>query len=57
MKVRIKQNIVGLDFSYSVGDEPDIKKGLAEDLIRAGHAEEIKTATKKKSNTKKSGDK
>lgn len=55
MKVKILKNIVGIDFSYTVGEEVNLKKELAEDLIRAGHAEAIKSAAKRKS--KKSGDK
>ncbi|MCP3738813.1 hypothetical protein [Rossellomorea sp. BNER] len=54
MKVKIKENIVGLDFSYTIGEEVNVKKELGNDLINAGYADEIKLIKK---NTKKSGDK
>lgn len=52
MKIKIKENIVGLEFSYTIGQEVNVKKDLADDLIKAGYAEEIKIIKK---TTKKSG--
>jgi hypothetical protein len=43
----------GRDFSFDQGSEQTVKKDLGEDLIQAGHAEEIKG----KPSTKKSDDK
>lgn len=54
MKIKIKENCVGLDFSFYFGQEVDVKKSLGDDLIKAGYAEEIKILSKK---TAKSGDK
>lgn len=48
MKVEITENIVGLDFSYIIGDKPSLKKEIAEDLIKAGYATEIKSKNAKK---------
>ncbi|MGJ9381527.1 hypothetical protein [Salipaludibacillus sp. CF4.18] len=53
MKIIIKENIVGLDFSYTIGQEVNVKKEIGEDLIKAKYAEEVKLI---KRNTKKSGD-
>lgn len=44
MKIRIKENIVGLDFNYIIGQEVNVKKSLALDLIQADYAEEIKNS-------------
>lgn len=49
MKIKIKENIVGLDFSYKKEQEVNVKKEIGEDLIKAGYAEEVKTSTRKKS--------
>ncbi len=57
LKIKIKQNIVGLDFSYIKEQEVSVKKELADDLIKAGYAEEIKLIKSKKASNKKSGDK
>lgn len=53
LKIIIKENIVGLDFSYTIGQEVNVKKEIGEDLIKAKYAEEVKLI---KRNTKKSGD-
>lgn len=50
MKIKIKENIVGKEFSYIINQIVNVKKELAFDLIKAGHAEEVKIF-------KKSGDK
>ncbi|WP_176718810.1 hypothetical protein [Caloranaerobacter ferrireducens] len=47
MKVEILKNIAGIDFSYSEGQIVDIKKELAEDLIRANYAKPIEKKKKK----------
>lgn len=54
LKIKIKENIVGLDFSYTKGQEVNVKKEIGEDLIRANYAEEVKPF--KRNNKKKSGD-
>jgi len=53
LKIKIKENIAGLNFSYSIGEVVEVKKELADDLIKAEYAEEVKS----KRNTNKSGDK
>lgn len=53
MKIKIKENIVGIDFSYTIGEEVNVKKEIGESLIKAGYADEIKLL---KRTTKKSGD-
>jgi hypothetical protein len=54
LKVKILTGCTGVDFegrdfSFDQGSEQTVKKELGDDLIQAGHAEEIKgkTATKK----------
>ena len=46
MKVKIKENIAGRDFTYYIGQIVDIEKNIAKDLIQAGYAEEVKTTKK-----------
>lgn len=43
MKIKIKENIVGLDFSYIIGQEVNVKKEIAEDLIKAGYADKVQS--------------
>ena len=50
MNIKILTSCSGLDFSYAEGETVDANAETAKDLIKAGYAEEIKTAarTKKK---------
>lgn len=50
MNIKILTSCSGLDFSYAEGETVDAKADIAKDLVKAGYAEEIKTAarTKKK---------
>ena len=69
MKIKILTACTGVDFdgrefSFSQGDEHTVKKDLGDDLIQAGHAEEVAAPAKKedkvaepKKETKKKGDK
>lgn len=41
--IKIKTSIAGLNFSYQAGQTADVEDELARDLIRAGHAEPVKT--------------
>ncbi len=52
MKIKILENIVGLDFSYHVGQEVNVGKEIGDDLIKAKYAEEVKLINK----SKKSGE-
>ena len=57
MKVKILTGCTGVDFegrdfSFDQGSEQTVKKELGDDLIQAGHAEEVKAAAKKKSDDK-----
>ncbi len=47
MNIKILTSCSGLDFSYAEGETVDVKPEIARDLIKAGYAEEIKTATKR----------
>lgn len=46
MKIKILTSCAGLKFSFSAGDSVDIDDAAAKDLIRAGHAEEVKARGK-----------
>lgn len=46
MKIKIKENIVGLNYSYCIGEIVDTEKDTAKDLIQAGYAEEVETTKK-----------
>ena len=48
MNIKILTSCSGLDFSYAEGETVDAKAEIAKDLIKAGYAEEIKTAAVKK---------
>ena len=57
LKIKILTGCTGVDFdgkefSYDQGSEQTVKKDLGDDLVQAGHAEEIKAASKKKSDDK-----
>ena len=43
MKIKIKVTCAGTDFAYTKGHIVDADKNVAMDLIKAGHAEEIKS--------------
>lgn len=47
MKIKMLASCAGLDFSYAVGETADVPAALGRDLIRAGFAEEVKSAPKK----------
>lgn len=49
MKVKILENLAGINFSYTQGELVEIGKELAKDLIKAGFAEEVKAIRSKKS--------
>lgn len=46
MKIKILKSCAGLNFSFFVGDMPDVPSAVAKDLIQAGHAEEVKSRGK-----------
>lgn len=48
MMIEVKKTVAGRGFSYRPGPH-DVPKELAEDLIRAGHAEKVKGRDRKKS--------
>ena len=41
MKIKIKTSCSGLDFAYTQGQEVDVPKERAVDLIKARYAEEV----------------
>ena len=43
MKIKILVSVAGADFSYSPGEVADMPRKRAEEFIRIGHAEEIKS--------------
>ncbi|WP_432408634.1 hypothetical protein [Wukongibacter sp. M2B1] len=54
MKIKIKQNCTGVGYKDCMeGEERNIRKEIAEKLIKFGYAEEVKAVTKRKT---KSGD-
>lgn len=55
MKVKILVSIAGLDFSFSAGQIVAVSKELGEDLVRAGHAEQVteRAISRKKNTTEK----
>lgn len=55
MKIKITQNVAGINFAYKKGDEVNVEKALASDLIKANYAisMEKETATKKPKETRK----
>ncbi len=48
MKIKILTSCAGLNFSYTMGETVDASPFVGRDLIKAGYAEEIKTAKKTK---------
>ena len=48
MNIKILTSCSGLDFSYAEGETVDANADIAKDLIKAGYAEELKTAAAKK---------
>jgi len=48
MKIQILVSCAGLDFSFAVGETAEVSTELGKDLIKAGYAEEVKTASAKK---------
>ncbi len=48
MKIQILVSCAGLDFSFAVGETAEVSAEIGKDLIKAGYAEEIKTASAKK---------
>lgn len=55
MKVKMLNSVAGLDFAYNQGEEVEMTKERASDLIKAKHAIplEKETATKRKPSTRK----
>lgn len=52
MKIKILTGCTGVDFdgkefAFAIDTEQTVKKDLGDDLIQAGHAEEVKTSSKK----------
>lgn len=43
MKVKIKTSCAGVSFSYTSGQIIDVPDKIAKDLIKAGHAEGVKS--------------
>lgn len=41
LRIRVNTSIAGTDYTYSAGQEVDSPEHIANDLIRAGHAELI----------------
>ena len=48
MKIQILVSCAGLDFSFAVGETAEVSAELGKDLIKAGYAEEVKSASAKK---------
>lgn len=46
MKIKILVSCAGLKFSFYAGDIVYVDDVIAKDLIRAGHAEEVKSSGK-----------
>lgn len=46
MKIKILTSCAGLKFSFPAGEVVETDNATAKDLIRAGHAEEVKTRGK-----------
>jgi hypothetical protein len=51
LRIRVNTSIAGTDYTYSAGQEVDAPEYIANDLIRAGHAEiiaapQVRTAEK-----------
>lgn len=46
MKIKILTSCAGLKFSFSAGETIEVDDATAKDLIRAGHAEEVKARGK-----------
>ena len=48
MRIKILVSCSGLSFSFSAGETVETTAAIAKDLIKAGYAEEVKTAKKTK---------
>ena len=48
MKIMILTSCSGLEFSFAEGDIVETTAEIGKDLIKAGYAEEVKTASAKK---------
>lgn len=53
MNIKILVSCVGIRFSFTKGETVDVDAEIGKDLIKAGYAEEIKSATAKKPKTTK----
>ena len=46
MKVKVLVDCIGLGYNLKVNEETELKKGLAEKLIKLGYVEELKRPKK-----------